>query len=479
MVNTNHFAAIGIPLSRPEIVEFLQAMPPQPRGTKLRVIGQRPTVAAETNWITRLAESKKPTVADLLALDNPHQWLTDTYTDRLVPIHELTQPQFLTRDLGGWVANYFGVIELPHHPLSEDPVLQHLEILKDYGAQIGYLGADVAKVEASLEEEMGGDIKSVVDAFHRLETLRQGASNLMSYVDIVYAEIVEETFFETAVSPPIPKLLLYDELTKQLTHLELLRRTAQANHNRQSAEAIGEWQTNHEQISGLHLILQGEYLLGRHRRSTVLIAPELGVVIKQPAPEPLHDIHLGAQYVQGRHENWPVTVNGGTLIMPRGRIRLTVEEGIIPKLSDVLDHRICFSQLLGITVEAHVTGSTVQDWVLADYSRLTAQLYEEIVLHQVVCEVLDIDNNDWHAPNFVRRDLDGKLVHIDWGAARPLQPDEHSPEAKSARLNQVSNMAFSFKVEELAVHLKGLHQALIEDETRMSLLRSRAAELVE
>ncbi len=479
MENGDHFSVIAIPLSRPEVVEFLLAQTVEPRGATLKILAQRPTLAADGLWIEQLKKINDPTVTDLLAIENPLNHLVTTHTDRLVPVEELRQENFLTRDLGGWVANYFGVAKLERKPWPDDPLLDYLEVLTDYGLCIDYLGANADMVNDHLFEEMGGDVAFVIEALARLHALRQEFDQRpLQYIDQVYAEIATETFFATAVAPPIPVLLLYEELLDQLVRLELNRRTTLANGQQQAAAEIFAWQQTHETQSGLRLILQGEYIVGRHRRSSVLIAPELGVVIKQPAPEPLHDIALGARFIQGRYENWPVIINGGTLIMPRGRIRLTYEEGIISRLSEVFDHPICFSLLLGLTVERHVVGSTVQDWVLADHSRLTPQLYEQIVLHQQVCEVLQIDNNDWHAPNFIRQE-DGEIVHIDWGAARPFEEHEHSPQAALARLNQVSNMAFSFKDEGLAVRLKSIHQALINDDARMKILQQHAVVLVE
>ena len=92
---------------------------------------------------------------------------------------------------------------------------------------------------------------------------------------------------------------------------------------------------------------------------------------------------------------------------------------------------------------------------------------------------MQIDNNDWHAPNFVRRPGDGSLVHIDWGAARPLEAHELTPDQQLARLNQVRNMAFSFKDPGLAERLTTLHTELITSETRMVQLQQQAQALVE
>ena len=480
MENRDHFAVIAIPLSRPEIVEFLLTRTSEPRGAKLKILAQRPTHKADALWVKRLTEIDDPTIVDLLAIENPCNYLVTTTTDRLVPVESLQQPNFLTRDLGGWVANYFGVAKLKKQPWPDDPLLNNLELLTDYGSSIDYLGADADLVKQHLATEMGGDVATVIAALARLHTLRQeNRKRPLPYIDQIYAELASENCLATAVAPPIPVLLLYEELLDQMVRLEQRRRSALANGQQHVAAEILTWQRAHEDQSGLRLILQSEYIVGRHRRSSVLIAPELDIVIKQPAPEPLHDIALRARYLQGRNENWPVTVNGGALVMPHGRIQMIFKEGIIPRLSAVFNHPICFSLLLGLTIEQYVTGKTVQDWVLEDHSRLTPELYENIVLHQQVCEVLEIDNNDWHAPNFVRRDIDGEIIHIDWGAARPLETNEHSPKDKLVRLNQVSNMAFSFKDEDLALCLKTYHQELINDEARMAGLHYRALDLVE
>ena len=225
------------------------------------------------------------------------------------------------------------------------------------------------------------------------------------------------------------------------------------------------------------LMLKGEYIVGRHRRSAILIAPELGVVVKQPGPEPFHEIGLGAKFEMGRKENWPYMTNDGSLVTARGRLRLILEEDLVPRISDAFGYGMKFSSLLGLTVEPYVDGPTVQDVVLGDHSRLNAELYEEIVLHQQTCELMGIENGDWHAPNFVVRTGDDEIVHVDWGAARPLRDDEYTPEAIQSRVNQCNNMAFSFKDEGLAARLMQLHHDLTTNETRMANLRQRAQKL--
>lgn len=480
MNKVDHYAVVGIPLSRPEIVDFLLPPRSETRGIPLLTVGQRPTPPAEIDWLQRLLLTDRPTVTDLLAIDDPHGHLVAIQTDRLAPVESLTQPEFLTRNMGGWAANFFGVVGLPKKPWPADPVLNHLEILTDYGSQIRYLGADPALTKARLVEELGGDVPFVIEALLHLQTRRQAmAGQPLAYIDQIYEEIATGNCFATSERPCLPDLILYDELMGQLVRLELKRRAALADGRKQETESIKAWQQGHTETSGLRLILQGEYVIGRHRRSAILIAPELGVVIKQPAPEPLHDVALGFKEVEGQMENWPVTTNGGDLVTSRGRIRLTVEEDVVPRLNQVFNHNVRFSVVLGLSVEPFVVGQTVQDWVLADHSRLTPDLYETIVLHQQVCELLNIDNNDWHAPNFVRRDGDGKLVHIDWGAARPLEPAELTPEHQLARLNQIRNMAFSFKNHDLAERLTAIHTDLVADAARMERLRQRARTLIQ
>ena len=140
MTKQHQFAIVGIPLSRPEIVNFL--MPPQlkSRGTPVHIVGQRPSAKAEANWIKHLAETAVPTVSDLLKIDDPHGHLVQVPTDRLVPVEFLAEPDFLTRPLGGWVANYFGVIGFKRPLANGDPLLNRAEIFQDFGQQIHYFG---------------------------------------------------------------------------------------------------------------------------------------------------------------------------------------------------------------------------------------------------------------------------------------------------------------------------------------------------
>jgi hypothetical protein len=472
-MTTFHYSVAAIPLNRQPVVDFLLPPTPAPRGTAVQILDQRPTAQAEAEWVTRLQELDAPGVVDLLALDSPHTHLIPTTTDRLVPSLFLSDPDFLTRSLGGWSPIYFATMGLPQ-PLPADPLLDHLEELVVYGEQIDYFGADPAQVAARLDEELEGlDAAATAEAYMRLFNGRSSRPPV-DHIEQIYREIVQETYFVDDGRPPLPRLLLLDELMGQLVRLELERRKALANGDTATVESIAAWQQARREESGLHLILKGEYIAGRHRRSTILIAPELGVVVKQPAPEPFHEIEIAARHYDGRSENWPTLTRDKKLVTPRGRLRLILEEGFIPRLHDVFDHKMSCSSLLGLTVEQFVVGPTVQEYVLADPARMTASLYDTILLHQQVCEALGVENGDWHAANFILRDSDGEIVHIDWGAARPLRQEELSENGRLARLNQVKNIAFSFHDDALARRVLTLHDDLLAHPDRPARLRRRA-----
>ncbi|WP_420642422.1 hypothetical protein [Candidatus Leptofilum sp.] len=484
-MNTHlEFSIVGIPLSRPEIVDFFKSPNAKPHGQQLYIVGQRPSATAEAAWIKRISETAVLAITDLLQIDDPHNHLMQTTTDRLVPVEFLAESNFLTRDLGGWVANYFGIIGYEPPLTTDDPLLKHANTLHTYGQDIRFFGADPQQVAGRLYQETGLKIADVANAICHLHQARHSwlgsvptLQTRKAYIDHLYLDILEGRFLASSTNPAIPSTILIDELMGQMVLVELQRRTAVANQQNQVADEIAQWQQNHRETSGLQLMLKGEYIVGRHRRSTILLAPALGIVVKQPAPEPFHEIELGARVVNGRSENWPYITEDGSLVTARGRVRLILEENLVPRISRAFNYNMQFSSLMGLTIETFVSGETIQDTVLADHSRLTAELYEEVMLHQQVCELLGIENGDWHAPNFVVRQSDQAIIHVDWGAARPLRPDEYTPEGKQARIDQVSNMAFSFKNEALAATLKRLHRELLADETRMVQLKNRASSL--
>ena len=300
-----------------------------------------------------------------------------------------------------------------------------------------------------------------------------------TFIERLFREAASGNCLATADTPPVPKILLYDELLSQMRRLELARRSYLMSGDTWPALTIQTWQEAWRQETGMTMIVKGEYIAGRHRGSLVLIAPELGVVVKQPAPEPFHEIKLNAKTANGQPENWPILTQDGALVTPRGRVRLLLEEGFVPRLHQIFAHDMTFSTLMGFTLEAFVVGHTIQDYVLADHERMTADLYELFVLHQQTCEALGVENGDWHSANFILQDSDGEVVHIDWGAARPLHQDELSAEGFQARLNQVQNIAYSFQNEALAKRIQRLHTELVADPERLESIRRQAQALVD
>ncbi len=471
----NHYAVIGIPLNRPGIVRFLRPPTPSPRGAPIQILGQRPTPAAEAAWVNEL--SQQPTIENLLAIDRPENHLIRTFTDRLVPLEFLRDPDFLTRNLGGWTPIFFGVAALPEDDLP-DPLLQHVEVLAHYGRSIHAFGADPSLVKRRLAEEVGATVAETAVFYQQLHQQRPPVplkpKVVVRTINKLYTQIAEGTGPETAVSGPIPKSILLDELMGWMVWQEQARRDALANGKTKIAEQIAAFQAEMQAATGLMLILKGEYIVGRWRRSTVLIAPDLGVVVKQPGTEPFHEIELGANTHNGRPENWPTLTHDQSLVTSRGRVRLTLEENLIPRLYHAFRHPLELSTLLGLTMEPFVMGKTTQQLAQADHAYLTPELYETYILHQQVAEAMQIENGDWHSANFVVRDTDREIVHVDWGAARPLRPDELTPEGELSRLNQVKNIAYSFHDEALAAKVTQLHEELLADAERMRRIRERA-----
>lgn len=472
------FSVVAIPLNRPEIQDFLTPHRLAARGAVVEIVGQRPSVHAEDAWVARLRRQSEVTAADLIAIGDPHGYLHATTSDRLVPAEFLREPGFLTRNLGGWSPVYFGVIGADRASFAaRDPLLEQAAVLADYGSRIVSYDAAPEYVAARLERETDSSPKRLARHIVRLHSMRAVYPTRREAIDGLYTQIATDQRFDEVDEGPIPRLLLLDELMGQMVRLERRRRAAVAEGDSGLAEEIEAWQTSHRANSGLQLILKGEYIVGRHRRSTVLIAPELEVVIKQPAPEPFHEIELGAIEYEGQPENWPYLTHSGALVMPRGRLQLTVAEDLVPRLHRVFGHNVQFSVLLGLVVEPYVTGPTVQELVLAQPRELNADLYDVFVLHQQVCEALRIENGDWHAANFIVRETDHQIVHVDWGAARPLRQDELTEVGRLARLNQVRNIAYSFHDERLAATCNRLHEELLQDPVRQTAIRERAEKL--
>jgi hypothetical protein len=141
---------------------------------------------------------------------------------------------------------------------------------------------------------------------------------------------------------------------------------------------------------------------------------------------------------------------------------------------------------LGFIIEPYVSGPTLQEYLLDDPSRLTPDLYKYILLHQLICEELGVENGDWHSANFIVIDSESspfikgvpKMIHIDWGAARPLKETERTEEKQLGRLNQVLNIGFSFQDEHLASEIEKLHMQLVEDSECLVQLRDLATKII-
>lgn len=496
--HAEHFVLGAVPLNRTPIVELLSSSRSTAAGAPITVMGQRPSTAAEEAWLADLyrpdtASTPPPTVDDLLAIDDPVLHLRTTTTDRLVPASLLDQPGFLTRNLGGWAPVYLDVFGLPAERPA-DPVLDNLEALVTYGDEIDAIGADAALVRQRLHVEIGGDealaARMLVTAGdHRRDRDPDEAVSML----LGLLRRSQSGAAGTRVAPAV----VFDALLSVLTAVEDRRRHLLLLGDERGARKLVELQEGWRDVHGLTFILKGEYIAGRHRRSTVLIAPQYSAVVKQPAPEPLHDIRVGDRIVEGRSENWPYPVDNGALVTPRGRLRMMLEDGAFPRLARAFAYPVHFCTLLGIHIEPFVAGDTLQKAALADPAIVTPGLYDEIVLHQQVCEVLGVDNADWHAANFMVRtdagprgsraggaaagDRPGRLVHVDWAAARSFTDAERtgaSGDGARARLEQVRNLAYSFHDEGLAARINDLHERLVGEPSALEAIRRRAQALV-
>jgi hypothetical protein len=472
------YAAVAIPLRRPDIVDFLTPPTPEPKGAAIQILAQRPTPDARSAWADRLRTADPVSTDDLLAIDDPHRHLIDTHTDRLVPVQFLEEPGFLTRNLGGWSPVYFAVAGLPATRPTDDPLYRHLEILTDYGERIPSFGADPAQVADRLADETDGDANHAAASLVRLHDLAATPASPDAHVRRLYRALEGESALTTATGRPVPNLLLADALLDRVVRTETHRRAARANGESARADRLERLLQTWEDALGLSLLLKGEYIAGRHRRSTILVADALGIVVKQPGMEPRHEIELDATVAAGESENWPRTIGDGAVVTPRGRLRRVLEEEVVPRLHRAFDHGVQFSALLGTIVEDYVDGPTVKEFVTEDPDRLTPALYERILATQQACERLGVNNPDWHAANFIVESDTGALVHIDWGAAHPLPDDAPSEAGRQARIDQVANLAYSFQDDTLAEATTALHRRITQDETRMERVRRRAEALV-
>lgn len=494
--DSESFHVVAIPLNRPEIIDFLSPPAPsrQPRGAAVELVNQRPNLEAEQHWAAAL--KKDPSAETLLLRDRPWSYLCRSYTDRLVPLEFLQQDDaYLTRNLGGWAPVFFTVMRAGAESWQTDPLLKNAHIMKTYGPQIDFKGGDPELVKARMMPEFGtASFTAIADAVEKLYSWRSGFRFLddvrqaVAYAEAVYERIVNETRIAESGNEQhsIPRALLIDELMGQLVRLEERRRLCIARGENDQAYFIQSWQQQQQEKSGLMLILKGEYIMGRHRCSTVLIAPELGFVAKQPGPEPYHEAKLNAVTHDGKSEHRPELIRDGSLVTSAGRLRLILEEGLIERLNHLFYHDVKLISTLGFIIEPFVSGPTLQDYVLEAPERLTPEVYDFIILHQQVCESMGVENGDWHAANFIVVPEEAnpiapelpKMIHIDWGAARPLEADEYSESQVRGRLNQVQNIAYSYQNEALAQKSRQLHEQLMESPARLEAIREKAKQLV-
>lgn len=490
------FHVVAIPLNRPEIIDFLT--PPQLSaqhpGAAVELVNQRPGLEAEAQWAAELGQHPSP--ENLLKRDRPESYLTKTHTARLVPVEFLQQDEaYLTRNLGGWAPVFFAVMRADAGAWQDDPLLKNAVIMKTYGPEIDFIGGDPRLVMQRLKDEFGTDsVAELAKAVGRLYAWRSdfkfvsSVTEATAYAEAVYAQIVDEGELMQPQNkfPAIPRALLIDELLGQLVRLEEKRRRCLAEGDTETAAFIKRWQRQQKQESGLMLILKGEYIMGRHRCSTVLIAPELGIVAKQPGPEPYHEAKLNAVEYDGKSEHRPELIRDGSLVTSAGRLRLILQEGLIERLNHLFYHDVKLISTLGFIIEPFVSGPTLQEYVLEDPERLTPEVYDFIVLHQQVCESMGVENGDWHAANFIV--MPGRenpiapelpmMIHIDWGAARPLENQEYDDNQVHGRLNQVQNIAYSYHNEALAARSRKLHEELMQSPQRLQAIRRKADRLV-
>jgi len=494
MPTLKDYRIVAIPLNRKPIISFLKELPPVPKGASIRILGQRPSVGSETEWIERLREN--PSISELLWRDHPETYLTEITTDRLLPVEYIRDDEgYLTRNLGGWSPVYFGLIESDASNWDSDPLLSEAIPLTSYKTDIQYFDPDPNIVKSRLEKEFGTrDIREVTRAVIRLHEWKlsknfvRSSVDMMNYADHLFTELVSDGELTTSTDnyPAIPRVLLIDELMGQHVRIELARREFVANKNSKAAAEISGWQKEYKNNHGLSLILKGEYVMGRQRRSTVLIAEKLNFVAKQPGAEPFHEAKLNANTHNGSPENWPVITGNGEIVTSCGRMRLIITQGLIIQLNHIFGHKIQCISSLGFIIEPFVSGPTLQEYLLEDPSRLTPNLYSYILIHQLICEEIGVENGDWHSANFIILesekspvfDNEARMVHIDWGAARPLKDDELTTKLKQERLDQVKNIAFSFHNEEMAAKVQKIHNDVTSNKKQMTKLRNLATTIV-
>ncbi|HEX6254815.1 MAG TPA: hypothetical protein VFZ70_03295 [Euzebyales bacterium] len=469
-----HFALVAVPLSRPDVSGFIRDWRVPARGAPIAVIEQRPPAAVRAGWLAELmALDDEPDVAvrTVLATDDAMAHVGFSRTDRLVPRDFLDDDdRFLERNLGGWAPLWFDAMGIAGDGHDDDPVLRAGETLVDYGDTIASALVDPVLVSGRLAQELPDGVATLRASAGALRAAR--ADGRDSLIDDLVAAVRGDGPLGGSLHP----MLAHDELIEQLYRLELSRRSAAAEDRVADERAARDLQRRHADELGVELLLKGEYIMGRHRRSTILLAEGLGVVVKQPAPEPEHEIDLGVRTHEGSPENWPRATGEGRMVTARADIAQVVGSTAVERLNAAFGRDVRFSTALGLTVEPFEQGPTLAELAVERPAELTADRYDQMLVHHLACEELGIDNPDWHAANFV---VTGEgLVHVDWGAARPIRADERTPAAARERLDQVRELAWSFQDADLAERTSRLHERATSDDGHLDRLRARARDLV-
>ncbi len=475
------FALVAIPLRRPKVSGFLRDWQVPARGAEVRIVAQRPSPDRRDAWLAGLAggeadrsagDDHHERVRRLLTTDVVSAHVATTTTDRLVPRHFLDEDdEFLERNLGGWSPLWVGPMAVVEGAPT-DPLLDVAEHLVDYGPTIPSDRVDAELVGERLPDELSTDPAGLAAGATALRSARAADSTR----DVV-ADLVAAAGGDGPLGEVVDPLLAFDELVEQLHRLELARRAAHAAGDVDGMQACHERQERLAEQLGVRMLLKGEYLLGRHRRSTVLLAEGLGVVVKQPAPEPRHHIDLAAREVDGQPENWPRPIDGGAMVTPRRALAQVVDASAVESLNEIFGRQVRFSTALGLSVEPFAEGPTLAALARRRPDALTADRYDQVLVYELACEEVGVENPDWHAANFMVTD-DG-LVHVDWGAARPIADDERAPEHVRARLDQVRELAWSFQDADLAARVVDLHDRATSDGDHLDGLRERARALAD
>lgn len=469
------FSLVAVPLSRPDVSGFIRDWHVPARGAVVGVIEQRPSPALRDRWLTQLTElSDDPAEAatQVLTIDDAMCHVGTRATDRLVPREFLDDDRFLERNLGGWAPVWFDAIGVRDDSPDDDPVLAACERLVTYGSRIASATAPPAVVADRLEHEFGGSLGAARRGAQVLRDIRSAAAD-DDPVDLLVAAALGD---QTSLGA-VDRGLLYDELIEQLIRLELRRRAAVADDHLSAARNHHDRQRRYARELGIELLLKGEYIMGRHRRSTILLAERFGIVVKQPAPEPEHDVDLEARTHEGTAEHWPRATGDGRMVTARADIAQVVDSTAVERVNTAFGRDVWFSTALGLSVEPFESGPTLAALARQRPEALSAERYDEILVHQLVCEHLGVDNPDWHAANFMVTD-DG-LVHVDWGAARPIDPADATPEGARRRLDHVVELAWSFHDQQLAGRTQALHARAVSDPEHVAQLRARARARVE